>query len=385
MEKRRLSAIMFTDIVGYTRKMGEDEVRMLKLLKDHSQMIDTAAREHDGEIVKSMGDGFLISFDSALNAVLCAIDIQQAHREYNLDKPVNDKVQVRIGIHLGDIVIREDDVFGDGVNVASRVQPLAEPGGICVTRTVYDMVKKKMNVKALELGPQQLKNVEEAVDVFHLLSETVGIRELRKAKRMKRRWYVRIIPYLSLLVAVSIIALILWRQGTFKLGGIGEILQPEHTQVTFVGDAEFPAISPDGKSFAYIYDNKVFIQDMSAGEPIEIFAMYSCYSLRWSPDGSEILIHGWVSSSELTTFLVSRLGGASRKILAGDHNTWSPDGEKIAYTFYPWKKILVKDKATGEVDTIVTSGNYTWLKGLDWSPTDKFILFLTTKEDINTI
>lgn len=225
MEKRRLSAIMFTDIVGYTRKMGADEVRTLRLLKDHSQMIESATEEHDGEIIKSLGDGFLISFDSAMNAVICAIEIQQAHHTYNKDKPPQDQFQIRIGIHLGDIVIRENDVYGDGVNVASRVQPLAEPGGICVTRTIYDVVKKKMDVKAVELGPQELKNVDEAVEVFHLISDTVGIKELRKARRVKKRQRSTLIPYVSLGVAVLIIVLILWRQGVFRSGGVDELLK----------------------------------------------------------------------------------------------------------------------------------------------------------------
>lgn len=182
MEKRRLSAIMFTDIVGYSRKMEADEVKMLRLLDDHIGMVEPAAARHEGEIVKRVGDAFLISFDSAVNAVRCALDIQESHRIYNADKSETDQVLLRIGIHLGDIVLREGDVFGDGVNIASRVQPLAEPGCICVTRTVYDLVKKKLDVKALELGPQQLKNIEEAVDVFQLLTGTVGVEMTSSAK-----------------------------------------------------------------------------------------------------------------------------------------------------------------------------------------------------------
>ncbi|NQU04914.1 MAG: tetratricopeptide repeat protein [Calditrichaeota bacterium] len=225
MDKRRLSAIMFTDIVGYTLKMGEDEIKMLRLLKDHSQLVETAAENHDGEIVKRMGDGYLISFGSALNAVLCAIDIQQALRKYNKDKPETDQVHIRIGIHLGDIVISEGDVFGNGVNVASRIEPLAHPDGICITRAVYDIVKKKMTVRAVELGPQQLKNVDETVEVFHLLSETVGIKELRKAKKFKHRRRNKILPYMVLGAIALIIAIFLMRQNFLNPGGIDEILR----------------------------------------------------------------------------------------------------------------------------------------------------------------
>ncbi|NQU06458.1 MAG: hypothetical protein HQ568_10225 [Calditrichaeota bacterium] len=223
MEKRRLSAIMFTDIVGYTRKMGEDKVKMLELLKDHSQMVETAAENHDGEIVKRMSDGYFISFNSALNAVLSAIEIQQAFCEYNKEKPQADQVLIRIGIHFGDIVISEGDVFGDGVNVASGIEPLVHPGGICVTRSVYDIVKKKMTVKAVELGLQQLKNVDEAVEVFHLLSETVGIKELRKNGQLKRRRR-GVILYPIIGVFLLLISLVLWHQGVFQPGGINEII-----------------------------------------------------------------------------------------------------------------------------------------------------------------
>ncbi|MCF7809957.1 tetratricopeptide repeat protein [bacterium] len=212
MDKRRLSAIMFTDIVGYTRKMGDDEVKMLRLLKEHNAIIEAAASNHEGEIIKRIGDAFLVSFNSALNAVLCAIEIQQALRDYNKDKPPSDQVHIRIGIHLGDIVISEGDVFGDGVNVASRIEPLAHPGGICITRSVYDIVKKKMMVKAVELGPQQLKNVDEAVEVFHLLSETVGIKELRKAKQLKRKQQRWILPVVGLTIILIATGLVLWHQ-----------------------------------------------------------------------------------------------------------------------------------------------------------------------------
>ncbi|MBS1262628.1 MAG: pH-sensitive adenylate cyclase [Calditrichaeota bacterium] len=223
MEKNRLTAIMFSDIVGFTRKMGEDEARMLRLLNDHNAIVEGAVGNHDGEIIKRMGDAFLVSFDSALNAVLCAVDIQQAHADYNRDKPLEDQVQVRIGIHLGDIVIREDDVFGDGVNVASRVEPLAHPGGICITRSVYDIVKRRMEIKAVELGPQQLKNVNEAVEVFHLLSDTVGLKELRRTKQWKKRRSPA--RYVLLLAIVLVLVFAVWRQFLSGSDGVSEFVQ----------------------------------------------------------------------------------------------------------------------------------------------------------------
>jgi len=379
---------MFTDIVGYTRKMGEDEDRMLGLLQVHSKMIEATVANYDGDIIKRTGDGFIISFESAIAAVRCALEIQQAHLEYNKDKPETEQIVIRIGVHLGDIVIKGGDVFGDGVNVASRVEPLAQPGGICITRAVYDIVKKKMEIKAVELGPQNLKNVAEAIEVFHLLTDTIGEKEVRKAHKAKqskrRRWIVPVVGFG--VIAVVLIAFIMGRQGTFESEGVDEILQPEHTQVTFVGDASFPTISPDGKSFAYYHDQKVSVQDMSGGEPVDVFEIPECFSLRWSPDGSELLVSGYVKYSEGAAFIVSRLGGTSRKItLLGPHISWSPDGRKIACAIHRSKKIAIVDKATGEIDTLTVSGDYTRIKDIDWSPTGNFILFLTVKENISAI
>ena len=343
MEKRRLSAIMFTDIVGYTKKMGDDEVKMLKLLRDHNAIVENATEQHDGEIIKRVGDAFLVRFESALNAVLCAIDVQQALTDYNQGKSESDQVHIRIGIHLGDIVISEGDVFGDGVNVASRIEPLAHPGGICITRSVYDIVKKKMTVKAVDLGAQQLKNVDEAVDVFHLLSETIDLKDLQKAKRVKKQSRGLVMPFSLSIGIVAIILVVLWGMDILRFGAEIEIPQPVHTQLTFDGDAVCPAMSPDGKSFAYSHNEKVYIQDINGGEPVDIFTHYCIGSIKWSPDGSEILITAQmdsIDSSVWGVFIVPRLGGTERKIDATSINTWSPDAGKIAFLRGSSKDIL---------------------------------------------
>lgn len=389
MEKRRLSAIMFTDIVGYTKKMGDDEVKMLKLLREHNLIVENATGQHDGEIIKRVGDAFLVRFESALNAVLCAIEVQTALREYNKGKTESDQVHIRIGIHLGDIVISEGDVFGDGVNVASRIEPLAHPGGICITRSVYDIVKKKMTVKAVELGPQQLKNVDEAVEVFHLLSETVGIKELRKAKRLKKMSHSSLTPYFISGLIVIIVVLLLLQLSDFVLTDHIDTFQTQlqHRQITFVGDASFPILAPDGKSFVYFHDEKVVVQDISGNESIDLISLQQCFSLRWSPDGSEILITGTTheAPNEIETVILSRLGGSQRKVGVFGRNAWSPDGKKIAFGRLPSNKICVVDKATGDVDSIITNEDYKWFNDIDWSPSGKFILFSTFKEDISTI
>src|ERR1700756_5646296 len=131
-ETRRLAAIMFTDIVGFSRQMGANEARTLRLLEVHNQIIQQAVTEHHGTVIKTIGDAFLVDFPSVVHAVQCAQQIHARLRTYNAEKEKADQIHVRIGIHLGDIVQKDGDVFGDGVNTAARLQTLAEPDTVCI-------------------------------------------------------------------------------------------------------------------------------------------------------------------------------------------------------------------------------------------------------------
>jgi formylglycine-generating enzyme required for sulfatase activity/class 3 adenylate cyclase len=163
-EIRELSAIMFTDIVGYTRLMGKDEAKALQALEQQRQLIKPLLAKHKGEMLKEIGDGTLSLFRSAVDAVDCALEIQR-----ELQK--NTDFYIRIGIHVGDVVFKDGDIFGDGVNVASRIEPLAEPGGICVSGSVYGYIRNQSNVHAVFLGEKELKNVAEPVKVYALTGE----------------------------------------------------------------------------------------------------------------------------------------------------------------------------------------------------------------------
>src|SRR5262245_22798437 len=161
-ESRRLAAIMFTDIVGFSRQMGSDEARTLRLLETHNWLIQQAVTEHYGHVIKIMGDGFLVDFPSVVNAVQCAQTIQARLHAHNAGKDTEEQIHVRIGIHLGDIVRQDEDVFGDGVNIASRLQALAEPDTICVSQVVYQEVEKKLALGTVaSLGQPKLKNIEQ--------------------------------------------------------------------------------------------------------------------------------------------------------------------------------------------------------------------------------
>ena len=159
--QRRLAAIMFTDIVGYSRLMGADEARAMRLLDRHDAILGEQVRAHGGEILKKMGDSVFASFDSATSAVRCAIAIQQALARHNEAADPQECVAVRIGVHLGDVIERNGDLFGDGINVAARLQPLAKPGGVCISNAVYQAVLKSVDPKPILVGEVELKNIVE--------------------------------------------------------------------------------------------------------------------------------------------------------------------------------------------------------------------------------
>ncbi len=169
MERRQLVALMLTDMVGYTRLSQTDEARALRLLDDHGKAIRDSVQAHGGRTIKGTGDGFLVEFPSALQAVSCAIDIQRRFHDRNRSVEEADRFDVRIGLHVGDVVRRDDDVFGDGVNITARIEPLAGPGGISASPALRDQVWNKIKQPFVSLGPQQLKNLESPIEVFRLV------------------------------------------------------------------------------------------------------------------------------------------------------------------------------------------------------------------------
>jgi class 3 adenylate cyclase len=167
--ERRLAAIMFADIVGYTSLSQWSESLALQLLGEYRQVLRPFFPRHSGSEIKTIGDGFLVEFASALEAVRCAFEIQQSLHERNASQLLPEKsINVRIGIHLGDVIHDESDVYGDAVNVASRIEPLSEPGGICISEQVYDHVRNKFEFPLVSLGRKELKNVEIPIEVYRV-------------------------------------------------------------------------------------------------------------------------------------------------------------------------------------------------------------------------
>ncbi len=177
-QERRLTTILAADVVGFSRLMGADEGGTFSALKAHrEELFEPKSRQYGGRTVKLMGDGTLMEFASVVDAVLFAVEVQCAMREQNADVPAERQLVYRIGINIGDIIVEGDDIYGDGVNIAARLEGLSEPGGICVSRNVFNQVKNKIEVGFEDLGDQQVKNIEEPVRVYKV---TTGPRERLK-------------------------------------------------------------------------------------------------------------------------------------------------------------------------------------------------------------
>jgi TolB-like protein/class 3 adenylate cyclase/Tfp pilus assembly protein PilF len=194
--QRRLAAILAADVVGYSRLMGQDETGTLATLKSlRSQIIDPKIAEHRGRIFKTTGDGLLVEFPSVVNAVVCAVEIQKDVVRRNAESPDRHALLLRIGVNLGDVIIDGDDVFGDGVNVAARLEGIASPGGIAVSGMVRDNVGNRLDVNFQDLGDHALKNIETPVRVYAVGTEPVPKASAVMARPGKSKPSIAVLPF----------------------------------------------------------------------------------------------------------------------------------------------------------------------------------------------
>lgn len=187
---------MFTDMVGYTALGQRNEALSLALVEEQRKLIRPILARHNGREVKTMGDAFMVEFSSALEAVRCAYEIQRMIREANFSLPEDRKLHLRIGVHLGDVEESGGDVSGDAVNVASRIEPLAEDGGVCLTRQVYDSVKHKVDIPLSSIGPRVLKNVVEPIEIYRMEMPWAGVNTPSQEHSDKKR--VAVLPFSNL-------------------------------------------------------------------------------------------------------------------------------------------------------------------------------------------
>jgi class 3 adenylate cyclase len=182
--KRKLTAILSADVVGYSRLMGDDESATVKTLEIYKGIMFSLIKQHRGRVVDSPGDNLLAEFGSVVDAVQCAVSIQKELQTRNAELPENRRMEFRIGINLGDVIEEEDRIYGDGVNIAARLEALADPGGICVSKTAFDHIESKLPLGYEFLGEQTVKNIAKPVGAYKVLMETrvVGAKANREFK-----------------------------------------------------------------------------------------------------------------------------------------------------------------------------------------------------------
>lgn len=209
---RRLSAIVAADVAGYSRLMAADEEGTLAVLKAHrKELIDPLIDEHRGHIVKTTGDGLLLEFPSVVQAVACAVAVQRGMAARNSAVAADKRIEFRVGINIGDVIVEDGDVFGDGVNVAARLEQCAEPGGICISDDAYRQVRGKLDLAVSDAGPQRLKNIAEPVKVYRVEAAARAPPGAPPAKRAARgaRWPVAAVAGFAA-VAAAVVATVVW-------------------------------------------------------------------------------------------------------------------------------------------------------------------------------
>src|SRR4051812_31574178 len=195
---RRLAAILAADVAGYSRLMGTDEEGTHERLKAHlGQLVEPKINEHRGRTVKNTGDGFLSEFASVVDAVRCAVEIQRGMAERERDVPDERRISFRIGINLSDVIIEENDIFGEGVNIAARLEALAEPGGICVSSIAHDQVRDKLDLAFEDLGDHQLKNILRPMRIYRVLASRTR-RSIALETKISPRLSIVVLPFLNL-------------------------------------------------------------------------------------------------------------------------------------------------------------------------------------------
>ena len=217
--KRRLTCILAADAVGYSGQMGTDEEGTMRVLSAHRAVIDGIIAFHNGRIVGTAGDSVLAEFSSVVEAVRCAVEIQDALKTRNDALPEHRRMLFRIGVNLGDVMVKDDDLLGDGVNVAARLEGIAEPGGICISSSVYDQITGKLDLGFLDIGERSLKNITRPIRVFRISGTGTPARATSPIPPAPARR--KIFPT-ALFAAgvVAIAAIVAWQAGWIRLGSL---------------------------------------------------------------------------------------------------------------------------------------------------------------------
>ncbi len=299
--KRKIAAIMASDIAGYSKLVAEDEEETLRRLESYRGVFADFVTRFSGRIFNTAGDAILAEYPSAVDAVRCAIDVQESLRTRNLAYPASRQMSFRIGITIGDVVERDSDLLGDGVNIASRLSGLAEPGGLCVARTVYEQVANKLSVAFVDIGEQEVKNIPTPIHVYALALGGEGRRLLSRQKKVSAlTWPVAITAASTAAVALAALFYFTANRSRGPTGVSSatvtareppavpplaprppEMLVPEI--VPFIPDRQRLAIrtayisAPDHKAIAISVVQAAFITDQKDDETAKAAALEACH------------------------------------------------------------------------------------------------------------
>jgi len=212
--KRKLTAILSADVKGYSRLMGEDEKGTVRTLNAYREVMANLIQQHHGRVVDSTGDNLMAEFASVVDAVECAVEIQKELKTRNAELPENRRMEFRIGINLGDVIEEEDRIYGDGVNIAARLESFSEAGGICISGTAYDHVENKLSLGYEYLGEQTVKNIAKPVRAYRVLMEPKAAGKVIGEKKIEPRRWQR--PALDLVVVFILViaAIAIWKYYT---------------------------------------------------------------------------------------------------------------------------------------------------------------------------
>jgi adenylate cyclase len=243
--KRKLTAILSADVAGYSRLMSEDESATVKTLETYREVMSTLIKQHRGHVIDSPGDNLLAEFTSVVDAVQCAVAVQKEFQARNVDLPENRRMEFRIGINLGDVIEEGDRIYGDGVNIAARLESLADPGGICVSKTAFDQIETKLPLGYEYLGEQSVKNIPKPVGAYRVLMEPrVTVAEEIEKKKALPVWRRKSILAGGVALALVVIAALIWNF----------YFRPPPIEVASVEKMAFPL--PDKPSLAVLaFDN----------------------------------------------------------------------------------------------------------------------------------
>jgi adenylate cyclase len=242
--KRKLTAILSADVKGYSRLMGEDEKGTVRTLNAYKEVMTGLIQHHHGRVVDAPGDNVLAEFASVVDAVECSVEIQKELKTRNAELPENRRMEFRIGVNLGDVIEDGEQILGDGVNIASRLESLSEAGGICISGTAYDQIKNKLTLGYEYHGKQTVKNISEPVRVYRILMEPKALSTMNRWKRVGLNYWKRVHPVFKVLIALLAAANVVWQ--------FYPLLRPSRQPVEGVSKEKMALSLPDKPSIAVL-------------------------------------------------------------------------------------------------------------------------------------